>query len=350
MNFFLKRILLLIGCLGLFAQLNAQSKCTDSAYRGKEWTGQWKTSFGTLILTQRGTKVTGSYRDVGKIDATYYASTGKLKGSFTNTSKKGSFEFTFSSCQKFQGRWGWGNSLNQNNWSGTRVEANTSSVATRSLSTSNRTGVYKLKITLQQLFHHNPAVGRERKFLLRFNPSLRIAGKSYTLKSKKYTRIGKEIERYGSPNQLYVSRKRNEKDFDKVLLKGKGKGKIQINNSGVFEIPKNIQIADTNTDFQISVALMDVTSGTKNLIRKTVKLNLKAMLDYLTGKKSASSFSQAKNRWKGFKDMGIGYQGMKLTGQSGKRHIEDEIEEHHTGGVVRNMYDRRLDYSIELVD
>lgn len=349
MKFFLRRILLIIGCLGVFAQLSAQSKCTNSAYRGKEWTGEWKTTFGTLILTQRGIKVTGSYRDVGKINATYSTATGKLKGSFTNKSKKGSFEFTFSSCQKFQGKWGWGASLNQGKWSGTRVENNTA-VAVRKLSASSNSDVYKLKITLQYLSYRSPAIGREKKYLLRFNPSLRIAGKPYTLKSKKYSKIGKEIERYGSPNQLYVSRKRNEKDFDKVLLKARGRGKIEINNSGVFEIPTNIRVTDTSADFQVSVALMDVTSGTKNLIRKTVKLNLKAILDFLTEKKLASSFGQAKNRWKGYKDMGIGYQGMKLIVQSGKLYVKDEIEEYNNSKPLGTVYDQLIGYSLELVD
>ncbi|WP_282086686.1 thiol-activated cytolysin family protein [Aquimarina algiphila] len=81
------------------------------------WTGNWKTTYGILKLTQNGNKVTGDYANVGKIEGTI--SGDQLKGIFTNKSKKGSFSFSLEG-NEFTGVWGWGNDLSAGTWSGVK--------------------------------------------------------------------------------------------------------------------------------------------------------------------------------------------------------------------------------------
>lgn len=93
------------------------NKTLPSTIQKAVWSGEWNTTFGTLKLKQIGNKVTGKYRDLGNIKGTWNGT--KLKGTFTNKGDKGSFEFVFN-CNKFTGKWGWGNKLNKGAWSGTK--------------------------------------------------------------------------------------------------------------------------------------------------------------------------------------------------------------------------------------
>ncbi|RAR50449.1 hypothetical protein [Flavobacterium lacus] len=83
------------------------------------WSGKWNTTDGNLILQQVGNKVTGTYKGIGTVNATYTPQTRKLKGTFynNNTKKTGHFEFNFEG-NSFKGKWGWNTSMTDGVWNG----------------------------------------------------------------------------------------------------------------------------------------------------------------------------------------------------------------------------------------
>ncbi|GEM_PF-5332570 len=83
------------------------------------WSGKWNTNFGYLILQQVGNKVSGKYKEVGNINATYNATTQKLSGTFTNEGKTGYLEFNFEG-NSFKGKWGWTQAMTGGKWEGTK--------------------------------------------------------------------------------------------------------------------------------------------------------------------------------------------------------------------------------------
>ena len=83
------------------------------------WSGKWNTNHGYLILQQVGNKVSGKYKDVGNINATYNSSTQKLTGTFTNGGKTGYIEFNFEG-NSFNGKWGWSTAMTEGKWEGTK--------------------------------------------------------------------------------------------------------------------------------------------------------------------------------------------------------------------------------------
>lgn len=94
------------------------------------WSGKWKTSFGDIILQQVGNKVTGKYKTNDRIEAEYNPDTRILKGTFTNGSQTGKLEFKIEG-NKFTGKWGWGNNLDQGAWTGEKfVKSNAEMAAT----------------------------------------------------------------------------------------------------------------------------------------------------------------------------------------------------------------------------
>lgn len=100
------------------------------------WSGKWKTNFGDIILQQIGNKVSGKYKTSDRIDATYDPVTRILKGTFTNGSNKGLLELKMEG-NSFSGKWGWGNNLNEGNWTGTKsVKSNQVAAASASASTT----------------------------------------------------------------------------------------------------------------------------------------------------------------------------------------------------------------------
>lgn len=85
------------------------------------WSGKWNTTDGAMYLLQVGNKITGTYKGVGTVEATYDPSTRLLKGTFTNNSfnKTGYIEFFFEG-NTFKGKWGWTTAMTEGNWDGTK--------------------------------------------------------------------------------------------------------------------------------------------------------------------------------------------------------------------------------------
>lgn len=100
------------------------------------WSGKWNTNFGAVILQQVGDKVTGKYKDKDKIEGTYDAATRTLKGTFTNGSNSGRFEWKWEG-NKFSGKWGWGNSLTDGEWKGDKHVKSNQYVASSNSSGNN---------------------------------------------------------------------------------------------------------------------------------------------------------------------------------------------------------------------
>jgi len=86
------------------------------------WTGTWKTDFGTMVLTQTGNSVTGSYtHEEGRVSGAVQGNT--LTGTWSQKqSKTGRFKFTMSADgRSFRGLWGLGSQGPiSSGWNGTR--------------------------------------------------------------------------------------------------------------------------------------------------------------------------------------------------------------------------------------
>ena len=85
------------------------------------WSGKWNTTDGAMILLQNGSKITGTYKGVGTVDAIYNPATRLLKGTFRNNNfnKTGYLEFYFEG-NTFKGKWGWTAAMTDGNWDGTK--------------------------------------------------------------------------------------------------------------------------------------------------------------------------------------------------------------------------------------
>jgi hypothetical protein len=85
------------------------------------WSGTWNTTDGKMHLVQVGKNITGRYKGVGTVEATYNPSTRILKGTFTNNNfnKTGYIEFYFEG-NTFKGKWGWTTAMTEGNWDGTK--------------------------------------------------------------------------------------------------------------------------------------------------------------------------------------------------------------------------------------
>lgn len=107
----------------------SSNSITNEGGGGLDVSGKWKTGFGTLILSQSASKVTGNYTsDDGKIEGAMEGNI--LKGTWSESPSykppkdAGDFEFVFSEDGKsFKGKWryGHGGSGWKGNWSGTRI-------------------------------------------------------------------------------------------------------------------------------------------------------------------------------------------------------------------------------------
>jgi hypothetical protein len=97
--------------------------------------GKWKSQYGVLELNQVGNRVKGKYGTVGKIDATYNASTKKLEGSFTNGNQTGYLSLDAKiGGNSFSGKWGWTKEMGEADaWTWLK------SLKTNAIQTSNRT-------------------------------------------------------------------------------------------------------------------------------------------------------------------------------------------------------------------
>ena len=86
--------------------------------------GTWKSTYGTLKLTQSYDWVKGDYADYGPMYGTYDKKSRTLKGTFKNGEKEGNYTFTFAEDGKsFSGKWAWGKGIPNKAWTGTRVSS-----------------------------------------------------------------------------------------------------------------------------------------------------------------------------------------------------------------------------------
>ena len=85
------------------------------------WSGKWNTTDGDMHLVQVGNKITGRYKGIGTVSATYNPSTRLLTGTFSNEKihKTGFIKFYFEG-NTFKGEWGWTPSMTEGNWDGTK--------------------------------------------------------------------------------------------------------------------------------------------------------------------------------------------------------------------------------------
>ncbi|GAB2488418.1 hypothetical protein [Algoriphagus taiwanensis] len=118
------------------------------------WSGKWNTTYGEIFLKQDGNQVTGTYRNIGTINATV-KNGGILEGTFTNNGSKGTFSFKIKD-DSFEGLWGWGTTVGKEKWTGTKAvktgiaQSSTSPLSATQLSTgthtANTTRRYRLKL------------------------------------------------------------------------------------------------------------------------------------------------------------------------------------------------------------
>jgi hypothetical protein len=101
--------------------------------------GQWNTNYGVLQLQQIGNKVTGTYRDLGEISATYNPATKKLEGTFTNKGNTGYFLLDAKLAGNgFSGKWGWNKAMAEtDSWTWNKKEK-TNGIATVTPRTSTQ--------------------------------------------------------------------------------------------------------------------------------------------------------------------------------------------------------------------
>lgn len=85
-----------------------------------DWTGTYNTSFGEIILLQKGPFVVGTYKDAGTIRS--LANVGNdLFIEFDNKGKLGYAKWTRNGAN-FNGTWGWTNKLEQGTWTGSKTK------------------------------------------------------------------------------------------------------------------------------------------------------------------------------------------------------------------------------------
>ncbi|MFP2997835.1 hypothetical protein ABN763_18120 [Spongiivirga sp. MCCC 1A20706] len=320
----------------------------------------FNTDFGKidLVVDSRNNRLSGIYHSAnGTFSGTYNPNAKMYRGTFVNKKlkKKGYFRFT-ERGKKLVGKWGWTPKLT-GNWNGTYVSKRR---YVKRVNAAN-TGVHKMKITLNSI-KCNTSWDRDKTddYLLKFVPTLKLSNKSIGMSNKRYSRIEKQIKKYGPQTALHVHRKKGVSDHQQVQLHVKEKRTMNINNSGILEIPKATRITDSSADFALQVIVDEVSNDVGRVIHENDKLNLKNMLNYLTGKASSSSFSKA-NDWViesgrslQKSNMGTGYEPLYLTSVNGKRIIKGQIM-----GTTKNSKGFGLwtahssafvNYTIELVD
>ncbi len=306
MKTILKSTVLVLFLVGIQTYGNAQTKCNDDAYAGQEWAGEWDTNFGKLVLTQKGSKVSGTYKNVGKIDAFYNKLTGKLKGTFTNNGKKGSFEFTFTSCEGFSGKWGWGTSMDKGRWTGKRKGVN------------NPAAPLQLKITLNGIraLQGGDGKGNPDDYSLNFTPELITLNKRQTLRNKAFNFRKSYHQNKTKGNILFSSGSGQihiEPDYPPTRKDRSTNPKkyAKIENSGQFRIARS-DYEKSRIKMHIEFSLLENT--TANILtrpeapywlikNKKVPVNIKLVLDYLTGLKTRAQVEASLNEFLGGKNV-----------------------------------------------
>ena len=155
-------------------------------------------------------------------------------------------------------------------------------------------GEYKLKITLEEI-SCTQAWDNDKKddYLLNMESNLSINLRSYYLRNKKYGRIENQIKKYGKSNTLYVKRDKGQTDHAVVQLHTPERNTVRILNSGVFYIPKGIDL-NKPIDFKIDIRVDEVSNTTKQIFNRIEKLNLKEILAYLDGDKKLDEYTQSR--------------------------------------------------------
>ena len=256
----------------------------------QQWAGEWDTKYGKLVLTQEGSKVTGTYKDVGTIEGHYNSLTGTLTGTFTNNGKEGSFEFTFTSCDDFTGKWGWGSKLDKGKWTGRRKESNVPETP------------LKLTITLNGLraLQGGDGKGNPDDYSLNFTPNLLANGNSQTIRDKVFNFRKNYHEKNTRGNTLFTSGSGQihiEPDYpptprDRSI---RPKKYAKIENSGSFVVLWD-DYQKSRLQFNIDLSLLENTKA--NILTRpeapywlaknmTVPVNIKLVLDYLTKAKTS---------------------------------------------------------------
>ena len=287
-----KSTIIILLLVGFQTSLSAQSKCNDDAYAGQEWAGEWDTNFGKVVLAQKGSKVTGTYKDVGKIDAYYNSLTGKLKGTFTNNGNKGSFEYTLTSCQQFTGKWGWGTNLDKGRWTGKRT-----AIAAKN---------HNLILTLNGLraLQGGDGKGNPDDYEFSFGVDLRVNNRTRNLRNNSYNFRKKFHENLRDPNMLFSKQSGQihiEPSYPPIRKDRSTDSKKyqRIQNSGRFTISEK-EYQSGNLDLKLDVSLFERTDYKKlplellNPVRDPhwlakdirVPVNLKLVMGFLMGKKS----------------------------------------------------------------
>ena len=102
------------------------------------WSGKWKTTDGDMHLVQVGNKISGRYKGIGTVSATYNPSTRLLTGTFSNEkiSKTGFIKFYFEG-NTFKGEWGWTPSMTEGNWDGTKDLKNNKELSKKPTASTN---------------------------------------------------------------------------------------------------------------------------------------------------------------------------------------------------------------------
>lgn len=102
------------------------------------WSGKWNTTDGDMHLVQVGNKITGRYKGIGTVSATYNPSTRLLTGTFSNEKirKTGFIKFYFEG-NTFKGNWGWTPSMTEGNWDGTKDLKNNKELSKKPTTTTS---------------------------------------------------------------------------------------------------------------------------------------------------------------------------------------------------------------------
>ena len=102
------------------------------------WSGKWNTTDGDMHLVQVGNKITGRYKGIGTVSATYNPSTRLLTGTFSNEKirKTGFIKFYFEG-NTFKGEWGWTPSMTEGNWDGTKDLKNNKELSKKPTTTTS---------------------------------------------------------------------------------------------------------------------------------------------------------------------------------------------------------------------
>lgn len=113
-------ILVLTVCFSAFAKAeNIEATCLSDKSKDMSWTGTFDTTFGQIILLQKGNYVVGTYRDLGAIRSTSIKG-GVMELEFDNGKNKGTATL-IRTVNGFTGYWGWGTKKDKGAWNGTKV-------------------------------------------------------------------------------------------------------------------------------------------------------------------------------------------------------------------------------------